>query len=104
MSRIQPLYNKVLIKRESPKEQTTAGGLVLLPSQELPHSKGEVIAVGPGRMNNEGVLLPMTLKVGDVVLFMNGRGMPISIDGIVHLMFEEGELLGVWHEESEKNP
>jgi chaperonin GroES len=67
MSKFKPLSNRVLIKRA--KAQTTKGGILLPDSAQEKPKKGEVIAVGPGKFDDEGKLQPLHIKVGDRVLF-----------------------------------
>ncbi|HEY5259873.1 MAG TPA: co-chaperone GroES, partial [Rhabdochlamydiaceae bacterium] len=64
---IQPLGNRVLVKRSLAK--TTKGGIILPDSAKEKPKQGEVVAVGPGKMDDKGVLSPMNVRVGDLVLF-----------------------------------
>lgn len=92
---IQPLGNRVLIKR---REAKTSKGGILLPdtAQEKPRI-GEVIAVGPGKRDEEGNVLPMNVKVGDQVLFSAYAGSEVKSDDQEFLVVTEDDILGVLH-------
>ncbi len=88
-----PLENRVLVKRT---ELTQSKGKILLPpsSQEKP-KEGTVIAVGPGKYNDEGRLHPLTVKVGDKVLFTTYSGTEITLNDEEYLIIKEDDLLAV---------
>jgi chaperonin GroES len=92
---IRPLGNRILVKRS---QVTTSKGGILLPdsAQEKP-KQGEVLAVGPGKSNEEGTLLPMHVKVGDRVLFSSYAGLEVKTDEPFEecLILSEEEVLGV---------
>jgi chaperonin GroES len=93
MSKIKPLNNKVLIKRsEAPKSK---GGILLPDSAQEKPKEGTVIAVGPGKRNEEGTLEPMTVKKGDNVLFSSYSGTEVTIEGETLLIVSEEDILGV---------
>jgi chaperonin GroES len=91
--KIKPLGNRVLIKRSKP---LSAKGGILLPetSKEKP-KEGEVIAVGPGRYDDNGSLKPVDLKVGDKVLFSNYAGTEVKLDDEDLLILSEDDVLVV---------
>lgn len=90
---IVPIGNKVLVK-PTEQQKTTASGIILSDTQERPVT-GEVIAVGAGSVNLVGSFIPMTVKVGDIVMMSKYTGIPVSYDGQELLIFKEEELLGV---------
>lgn len=91
---IRPLYDRILVKRvESPS--TSKGGLFLPESASEKPSEGEVLAIGQGRLSDDGQLLPLAVKVGDRVLFSRYAGNEIKVDGIERLVLREDEVLGV---------
>lgn len=91
---VRPLQDRVLIKRVD-SEEKTAGGLFLPSSAKEKPQEGEVIAVGPGKSNDKGEASPLTVKVGDRVLFGKYSGTEIKIDGVEHLIMREDDLLGI---------
>ncbi|HHO69926.1 MAG TPA: co-chaperone GroES [Halothiobacillus sp.] len=92
--KIRPLRDRVLVKRVE-EERTTAGGIVLPDSAAEKPNRGEVIAVGPGKSNDKGEVRPISVKVGDIVLFSQYAGSKIKVDGEELLMMGEDDILGV---------
>lgn len=92
-SKIKPLGNRILVKR---CEAETKKGGILLPSaaQEKPQ-QGEVIAVGPGKFDDKGHLISLSLKVGDKVLFTSYAGVSVKPDDEDLLIMSEDEILAV---------
>ncbi len=92
---IQPLGNRVLVKRSLTK--TTKGGIILPDSAKEKPKQGEVVAVGPGKMDDKGVLSPMNVRVGDLVLFSPYGGSEVKTDSRdeEYLIMSEDEILGV---------
>lgn len=91
---VRPLQDRVLIKRVE-SEEKTASGLFLPTSAKEKPQEGEVIAAGPGRLNDRGELMGMAVKVGDRVLFGKYSGTEIKVDGVEHLIMREDDLLGI---------
>ena len=93
--KIEPLNDKVLIRPAS-KEEMTASGLVLPDTvdSEKPE-QGEVIAVGPGKMDDQGKRIPLSVKKGDTVLFTKYAPDEVEIDGEDYLVLEEDKILGI---------
>ena len=92
---IRPLHHRVLVKRLE-EETKTAGGTVLTGSAAEKSSKGEVLAVGPGRTLDNGQLVAAAVKVGDVVLFGNYVEKSQKVDGQELLLMKEDNLLAVY--------
>jgi chaperonin GroES len=89
-----PLQDKVLVKRTE-EEETTAGGIVLPGSAAEKPSQGEVIAVGPGKRQDNGELIAPDVKAGDLVIFGQYGGNEVKIDGEEYLILSEGDIFGV---------
>ncbi|HWQ15438.1 MAG TPA: co-chaperone GroES [Roseiflexaceae bacterium] len=96
--RVRPLGDRVLV-RPKPREERTKGGVYLpdTASKERP-MEGEVLAVGPGRLDDHGKLVPMTVKTGQRVLFAKYSGTEFKIDDVEHLILSEKDILGIIEE------
>lgn len=93
--KIRPLHDRVVVRRKE-EEQTTAGGILLPGSAAEKPNQGEVLAVGDGRVTNEGKVLPLAVKVGDTVVFGKYSGSnTINIGGEELLILNENEIYGV---------
>lgn len=92
---IKPLGNRVLIKRSKP--QPTKGGILLPDSAQEKPKEGVIVAVGPGKLNDEGKKDPMNVKIGDRILFSSYAGTEIKIDEKEEelLIMSEDDILGV---------
>ena len=93
--RIRPLADRVVIK-PAEREEKTKGGLFIpdTASKERP-MEGEIVAVGDGRRTDEGALVPMSVKVGDKVLFAKYSGTEYTVDDVDYLVLAEKDSLGV---------
>ena len=89
-----PLHDKVLVKRTE-EEEKSAGGIVLPGSATEKPSQGEVVAVGPGKMTENGDVSPVGVAVGDTVIFGQYGGNEIKIDGDEYLILSESDIFGV---------
>jgi chaperonin GroES len=92
--KIRPLNDRILVKRVE-EETMTKGGLIIPETAKEKPQRGEVIAVGSGKMGDDGKRTPLDLKVGDKVLFAKYAGTEIKIDGIEHVFMREDDILGV---------
>jgi len=95
---VKPLGDRVLVQRlESSEEEKTSGGIYIPDTAKEKPQRGKVIAVGPGRLTEEGKRLPMDVKAGDEVLFgkYSGSDVPKSIDGVEYLIIKEDEIYGI---------
>ncbi|MBM4391739.1 MAG: co-chaperone GroES [Deltaproteobacteria bacterium] len=90
----RPLYDRVLVKRLQ-SENRTAGGLIIPDTAKEKPQEAEVVAVGNGRMLDNGSVRAMSLKVGDKVLFGKYTGDEIKLDGEEHLILREEDILAV---------
>ncbi len=91
---VRPLYDRVLVKR-SDEPSKSAGGLYLPETSKQKPSRGEILAVGQGRLDKEGKVTPLTVSVGDVVVFGKYAGTEIKIDGEERIILREEDILGV---------
>ncbi|MBR5483031.1 MAG: co-chaperone GroES [Alphaproteobacteria bacterium] len=91
---VRPLYDRVLVKRLD-ELKTTAGGIIIPDTAKEKPSEGIVEAVGTGARTEDGKVIPMTVKVGDHVLFAKWGGTEIKINGEERLIIKESELLGI---------
>ena len=91
---IRPLQDHVVVRRME-EETKSAGGIVLPGSAAEKPSRGEVLAVGPGKKKEDGGLMPVDLKVGDKVLFGQYSGSTVKVDGEELLIMSESEVFGV---------
>ncbi len=92
--KLKPLADKVLVKRTE-AESMTKGGIVLPDSAKEKPRRGEIIALGNGRLLNDGTRSDFQVKVGDLVIFSPYGGSEIKIDGQEYLILEESEILAV---------
>ena len=92
--KIKPLGDRVLVKRTEPVEEIRGGIIIPDTAKEKPQ-EAEVVAVGEGKFDDEGKRMPMTVKVGDVVLIGKYSGTEIKIDDKEHTIVREDEILAV---------
>ena len=91
---IKPLSDRVLVLRIE-EEEKTSGGIIIPDTAKEKPQEGKVIAVGPGKMDEDGKILPMAVKKGDRILFGKYSGNEIQIDGVEHLIMREDDILGI---------
>jgi len=91
---LRPLHDRVLIRRVEEGEQVRGGIIIPDTAKEKPQ-EGKVVAVGKGKANDDGKLIPLQVKVGDKILFGKYSGSEIKIDGEEHLIMREEDILGV---------
>ena len=92
--KVQPLSDRVLVKRMEPAEHVKGGIIIPDTAKEKP-MEGEVIAVGPGRLAEDGKRLPMEVKKGDRVLIGKYAGSEVKFDGEEHVILREEEILAI---------
>jgi len=92
--KIRPLNDRILVKRLE-EEETTAGGIIIPDSAKEKPAEGEIVAVGPGKMNDGGDRVAMDVKTGDRVLFSKYGGTAVKLDGEDYLIMREDDILGV---------
>ena len=91
---IRPLHDRVVVRRLD-QERTSAGGIVIPDTATEKPIQGEVLAVGHGKLLDNGELRPMTVKVGDRVLFGKYAGTEIKLEGEEVVVMREDDIMGV---------
>ncbi len=92
--KIRPLNDRILVKRLE-EEEKTKGGIIIPDTAKEKPAEGEVVAVGPGKMNDAGERIAMDVKVGDRVLFSKYGGTDVKLDGEDYLIMREDDILGI---------
>jgi len=92
--KIRPLQDRIIVKRVE-EEEKTKGGIIIPDSAKEKPLEGKVLAVGNGKILEDGKVRPLDVKVGDRILFGKYAGTEIKIDGEEHLMLREEDVLGV---------
>ena len=91
---VRPLHDRVLVKRFV-EEEKSKGGIIIPDTAKEKPIQGEIIAVGTGRVTDDGKVRPLEVKKGDKVLFGKYSGTEIKIDGDEFLMMREEDILGI---------
>ena len=92
--KIRPVQDRILVKRID-EEETSKGGIIIPDSAKEKPQEGKVIAVGKGKVNEDGKVQPLDVKKGDKVLFSKYSGTEITLEGEEHLIILEDDVLGV---------
>jgi chaperonin GroES len=92
--KVRPLQDRLLVRRVE-EEEKTKGGIIIPDSAKEKPIEGEVIAVGSGKVLDNGKVRPLEVKAGDRILFGKYSGTDIKLDGVEHLILREDEVLGV---------
>jgi len=92
--KIRPLHDRVIVKRIK-EEETTKGGIIIPDTAKEKPSEGKVIAVGNGKLLENGTLKPLEVKKGDKVLFGKYAGTEVKIDGEEHLIMREDDIIAI---------
>jgi chaperonin GroES len=92
--KVRPLHDRILVKRVA-EEQKTAGGIIIPDTAKEKPQEGRVIAVGNGKVTDEGKVIPVEVSVGDRILFGKYSGSEINLDGEEHLIIREEDVLAV---------
>ena len=92
--KIKPLEDRVVIKPAPPDEKVQGGIIIPDTAKEKPQ-KGEVVAIGPGKVSDAGEKIPMTVKVGDTILYGKYSGTEVTIDTEEYLIVRESDILAV---------
>lgn len=90
----RPLNDRILVKRSS-SEQTTKGGIIIPENAKEKPMRGSVIAVGPGKSNDDGSLTPLLVQEGHTVMFRKYAGTDVTIAGEEHMILREDEILAI---------
>jgi len=91
---LKPLSDRIIVKAKA-KEEVTKGGIVLPDTAKEKPQEGEVIAVGPGKVLDNGKTVPMEVKVGDTVLFAKYGGTEVKVDGEEYIILRQDDVLAI---------
>ena len=91
---LKPLADRVVVE-PTEKEERTASGIILPETAKEKPQEGEVIAIGPGRRDEDGKLVPMDVKKGDIVLYAKYAGTEVKIDSKKYLILKETDILAI---------
>ena len=92
--KVRPLHDRILVKRLD-EEEKTKGGIIIPDTAKEKPQEGEVVAVGGGKILENGTKVPMDVKVGDKIIFGKYAGSEIKVDGKEYLIMREEDVLGV---------
>jgi chaperonin GroES len=92
--KIRPLHDRILLKRVE-EEEKTKGGIIIPESAKETPAEGVIVAVGPGKKDDQGKVIPMGVKVGDHVIFRKYAGDDIKLEGEEHIILSEEDIIGV---------
>ncbi len=92
--KIKPLHDRVIVKRLE-EEEKTKGGIIIPDSAKETPAEGKVIAVGPGKKDDEGKIHPVDVKVNDRIIFSKYAGTEIKVEGEEFLIMREEDILGI---------
>jgi len=92
--KIRPLQDRILVKRID-EEEKTKGGIIIPDSAKEKPQEGKVIAVGNGKIGDDGKVQPLDVKKGDKLLFSKYAGPEVNLEGEEHLIIREDDVLGI---------
>jgi chaperonin GroES len=92
--KLNPLADRVLVKPIQ-RQEMTKGGIYLPDTAKEKPQEGEIVAVGPGKMNDDGKIIPMEVKVGDKVIYSKYGGSEIKIDDVEMVILRENDILAI---------
>ncbi|HJO39241.1 MAG: co-chaperone GroES [Vicinamibacterales bacterium] len=99
--KVRPLHDRIIVQRIEEGEQKVGGIIIPDTAKEKPQ-QGKVIAAGKGKVKDDGKVVPMDVKTGDIILFGKYGGQEIKLDGQEYLIMREEEVLGVIEGKSKK--
>ena len=91
---IRPLYDRVMV-RQLEEEEVQKGGIIIPDSAKTKSQEGEVIAVGDGKIQDDGKIRPLSVKKGNKIIFAKYSGTEIKLDGTEYLLLKEDDILGI---------
>jgi chaperonin GroES len=94
MTKIRPLHDRVVVKRLE-EERKSAGGIVIPDNAAEKPDQGEVVAIGNGKILEDGKVRPLDVKVGDRILFGKYSGQAVKVEGAEYLVMREDDIMGV---------
>lgn len=92
--KIRPLQDRILVKRIE-KDEKTKGGIIIPDTAKEKPQEGKVVAVGKGKVADDGKLIPLEVKAGDTILFSKYAGSEVKIEGEEHIIMREEDVLGI---------
>ena len=99
--KVRPLHDRIIVRRIEETDQKVGGIIIPDTAKEKPQ-QGKVIAAGRGKLNDDGKLIPLDVKEGDLILFGKYSGQEIKLEGEDYLIMREDEVLGVMEEKAAK--
>ena len=93
--KIKPLNDRILVVRIK-EEEKTSGGIIIPDTAKEKPQEGRIVAVGPGKLDENGKRIPLDVKKGDRVLFGKYAGTEIKIEGVEHLIMREDDVLAIF--------
>jgi chaperonin GroES len=93
--KIRPLQDRVIVKRLEDEVEKTKGGIIIPDTAKEKPQQGKIIAVGKGKVNDDGKVTPLDVRVGDTILFGKYSGSEVKLNGEEHLIMREEDILGV---------
>jgi chaperonin GroES len=97
MLKIRPLADRVIVKPSDEAESKTPGGIIIPDTAKEKPQEGKILAVGPGRTDDNGKIIPMNVKVGDKVLYSKYGGTEIKYESDTYLIMSESDVLAVFN-------
>lgn len=93
--KIKPLADRVIVQPSDVSESKTAGGIIIPDTAKEKPQEGKIVAVGPGRVDDDGKPIKMNVKVGDKVLYSKYGGTELKYDGKEYLIMSESDILAI---------
>ena len=93
--KIRPLQDRVIVRRLEDGDEKTKGGIIIPDTAKEKPQRGKIVAVGKGKLGEDGKVMPVDVKVGDQILFGKYAGSEVKMDGEEHLIMREDDILGV---------
>src|SRR5687767_2899689 len=92
---LTPLHDRVIV-RPAQAEETTKGGLIIPDTAKEKPQRGEIIAIGTGKVNEDGKVTPLVVKIGDSILYGKYSGTEVSVDGNDYLIMRESDIFAIY--------
>ena len=92
--KLRPLQDRILVKRVA-EEEKTKGGIIIPDTAKEKPAEGQVVAVGNGKLADDGKRIPLEIKKGDRILFGKYSGTEVKLDGVEHLVMREDDVLAI---------
>jgi chaperonin GroES len=93
---IRPLHDRLIVQRLEEEGEQKIGGIIIPDTAKEKPQKGKVIAAGNGKVNDDGILVPLDVKAGDLILFGKYTSQEVKLDGQEYLIMREDEVLAVF--------